>query len=92
LGAQKGPDMLLDYINAAMGKARYEILPDGEGFYGEIPGFQGVWANAPTLEECRRQLQSALEDWLLFSIERHDPLPVVGGIELLPPKSRQEVA
>jgi hypothetical protein len=27
-------DMLTAYINAAMRKARYEILPDGEGYFG----------------------------------------------------------
>lgn len=45
--------MLKNYIRAAMGKARYEILPDDGTFYGEIPGFEGVYANADTLETCR---------------------------------------
>ncbi len=36
--------MLTKYIRAAMGKARYEILPDDGTFYGEIVGFDGVWA------------------------------------------------
>jgi hypothetical protein len=34
-------------------KARYEILADDGSFYLEIPGFDGVFANAPTLEDCR---------------------------------------
>jgi predicted RNase H-like HicB family nuclease len=85
--------MLLQYINAAMTKARYEILPDGEGYYGEIPGFQGVWGNAETLEACRDRLQASLEDWILFSVERHMPLPEVDGIQLWPrQQSEQEVA
>ena len=41
--------MLTKYIIAAMHKATYEILSDGT-FYGEIPGFQGVYANAETLK------------------------------------------
>ena len=45
--------MLTNYIRSAMRRATYEILPDGT-FYGEIPGFQGVWANSATLEGCRR--------------------------------------
>ncbi len=62
--------MLLEYINAAMRKARYEILPDDLSYYGEIPGLNVVYANAKTLEEFRTELESVLEDWLLFSIRR----------------------
>ena len=47
--------MLTDYIRAAMRKASYEILPDDGTFYGEIPGFDGVYANADTLERCREE-------------------------------------
>ena len=48
--------MLTAYIRAAMGKAKYEILPDDGTFYGEIPDFQGVYATAATLEACREEL------------------------------------
>ena len=75
--------MLTAYIRAAMGHAHYEILEDNEGFYGEIPDFQGVWANEGTLEACREELQSALEDWILFRISQKLTLPVVDGIELV---------
>lgn len=81
--------MLTNYIHAAMRQATYEILADDSSFYGELLGFQGVWANAPTLEACREELQSALEDWLLVRISDHFPLPVVGGIDL---NLKQEVA
>jgi predicted RNase H-like HicB family nuclease len=74
--------MLLDYIQAAMGKATYELLPDSEGFYAEIPGLQGVWANAPTLEGCRRELQEVVESWLIVKLRHGDPLPVLDGIDL----------
>ena len=56
--------MLTRYIQAAMRQAAYEILEDGS-FYGSIPGFPGLWANEATLEACREELQSALEDWIL---------------------------
>lgn len=81
--------MLLDYIQAAMHQAKYEILSEDNSFYGEIPGFQGVWANAPTLETCREELQSALEDWLLVRIADRFSLPVVNNIDLNP---KSEVA
>jgi predicted RNase H-like HicB family nuclease len=74
--------MLINYIRAAMRQARYEILPDDGTFYGEIPGFDGVYANADTLEACREELEEVLEEWILFRVSRNLPLPVVEGIEL----------
>ncbi len=65
-----------------MRKARYEILPDDGSFYGEIPGFDGVYANADTLEACRDELEEVLEEWILLRVSRHLPLPTVDGIEL----------
>lgn len=81
--------MLTQYIQAAMQKATYEVLNDDGSFYGEISGFQGVWANATTLESCQEELQSALEDWILVRVADHLPLPIVDGIELKP---QEEVA
>ncbi|OLE51764.1 MAG: HicB family protein [Acidobacteria bacterium 13_1_20CM_3_53_8] len=62
--------MLTNYIRAALHQARYEILPDDQSFYGEIPGFDGVYANAPTLEACREELAEVLEEWILFRISK----------------------
>lgn len=73
--------MLTEYIHTAMRRARYEILPDGT-FYGEIPGFQGVYANAGTLEGCREQLQEVLEGWIVLGLRLGHSLPVVDGIDL----------
>ena len=75
-------DMLTDYIRASMRKATYELMPDGEGFWGVIPGFQGVWANAPTLEACRDELREVLEDWILIGVWLHHELPEVDGLSL----------
>ncbi len=74
--------MLTKYLQAAMHRAHYEILSDDGTFYGEIPGFQGVYANADTLEACREELEEVLEEWLLFRISRQFSLPSVDGIEL----------
>jgi hypothetical protein len=46
--------MLTEYIRSAIRLAKYEILSDGT-FYGEIPGFQGVYVNEETLDACREQ-------------------------------------
>ena len=75
--------MLTEYLRKAMAKARYEILAGEEGFYGEIPGFQGVYAEAKTLEACREELASVLEDWVLFRVSKNLRLPVVGGLRLM---------
>jgi predicted RNase H-like HicB family nuclease len=74
--------MILEYIKSAMKNAHYELLEEDNSFYGEIPGFQGVYANEATLEECRDELESVLEDWILFSISRNSMLPIVNGMSL----------
>lgn len=74
--------MLLEYINAALRHARYEILTDDGTYYGEIPECEGVYANTPTLEDCREELREVLEEWVLFRVHRQLSLPVIDGIEL----------
>jgi predicted RNase H-like HicB family nuclease len=74
--------MLSTFIKAAMKKARYEILEDGQ-FYGEIEICPGVWANDDTLEGCRETLQEVLEEWLILKLRDRDPLPVIAGVDLL---------
>ena len=74
--------MLTRYIQAAMRRAAYEILPDDRSYYGRIPGLDGVWANAATLEACREELAEVLEEWILLGVSRQQSLPVIDGIEL----------
>ena len=75
--------MLTSYIREAMRLAKYEILED-HTYYGELPGFKGVWANADSLDACREELQSVLEDWLILGLRMGHELPVVAGINLVP--------
>jgi predicted RNase H-like HicB family nuclease len=75
--------MLTSYIHEAMRLAKYEILED-RTYYGEIPGFQGIWANANSLDACREELQSVLEDWLVVGLRLGHELPTVAGINLIP--------
>jgi len=80
--------MITAYIKEAMTRARYKILED-DTFFGEVPGLQGVWANADTLEECRQELQEVLEDWLILKLRDNDnDIPVLGGISLAAEKER----
>ncbi|MDQ3397560.1 MAG: type II toxin-antitoxin system HicB family antitoxin [Deinococcota bacterium] len=73
--------MLTEYIRAAMRQASYEILADGT-FYGEIPGFRGVCANAKTLEACREELREVLEGWIILGLRLGHRLPTVDGLTL----------
>jgi predicted RNase H-like HicB family nuclease len=74
--------MLLEYIQAALRHAKYEILSDDVSYYGEIPECNGVYANAKTLEDCREELRAVLEEWVLFRVYRKLSMPVIDGIEL----------
>jgi len=73
--------MILNYIQAAMRHATYELLEDGI-FYGEIPSCQGVNASGDTLEACRNELMEVLEEWMLFRVYRKLSLPVIDGFEI----------
>ena len=80
--------MLTAYIAAALRKAHYEILADGEGFCGAIQGLQGVWAQADTLEGCREELREVLEEWIVLGLRMGHPFPAIDGVTL----TTQEVA
>lgn len=74
--------MLTAYIHAALRKAHYELLPDGEGYFGTIADLAGVWAQANTLEACREELREVLEEWIMIGLKMGHPLPVLDGIML----------
>jgi len=76
--------VLKRYMEAAIERATYEVIEDPEPYYGEIPGLDGIWATGITLEECRRRLIAALEDWIIFSLQRGAQLPAVDGITIEP--------
>ena len=80
--------MLTAYIHAALRKAHYEILPDGEGYFGTIEALQGVWAQAETLEVCREELREVLEEWIVLGLKMGHPFPAIDGMAL----TIQEVA
>jgi predicted RNase H-like HicB family nuclease len=74
--------MSLEYVQAALRHAKYEILEDDGSYYGEIPECNGVFANAGTLEDCREQLREVLEEWILFRVHERLPLPGINGLRL----------
>lgn len=74
--------MLVEYIEAALNNAHYEIISDEEPYYGEINNLKGVWATGSTLEECRNNLKEVVEGWLLVSIKRGLEIPELEGIRI----------
>jgi predicted RNase H-like HicB family nuclease len=73
--------MLTRFLEAAMRLADYEKLADGT-WWGHIPGFKGLWAEGEDRDACTIELRSTLEDWVLFSLRRGQPIPVIDGIDL----------
>ena len=73
--------MLSKYIESAMRHAHYELMENGR-FFGSIAPCPGCWGEAATLEECREDLQSALEDWIALGLRHGDPFQVVDGIDI----------
>ena len=73
--------MLTEYIKAAMHCAKYKLIGDGT-ILGEIPGLDGLWANAETLLACRDELEESLEEWILLGLQLGHPIPAIDGIDL----------
>ena len=67
--------MITEYINAALMKARYELIEDEEPYYGEVPELAGVWATGKTLEECRKNLTEVIDGWLVVRLRNGLPIP-----------------
>ena len=73
---------LTEYIRAAMARAQYEFIEEDGTYFGNIPGLLGLWGHGPTEAACRLDLQSALEDWIVFSLVNRRLVPVIDGIEV----------
>ena len=73
--------MLTDYIRHALRHAHYEVMENGR-FYGSIPPCRGVWGEGANLEECRDELDAALESWIVVGLRHGDALPVIDGLDL----------
>lgn len=69
--------MLAQYIDLAVELARYEVVEDDGSYWGEIPGFQGVWSKHRTLAGCQRELREALSDWLALRLRMNLEIPEI---------------
>ena len=70
--------MLLEYIQEALDRARYELIEDEEPYYGEVSELPGIWATGKSLEECRRNLREVIEGWIMVRLQRGLSVPALG--------------
>ena len=70
--------MIIEYVEEALRRARYEIIDDKEPYYGEIDELRGVWATGKTLEECRNNLKEVIDRcfWPLLKLATEDKVPL----------------
>lgn len=74
--------MIVEYIEAALSKARYEVIKDEEPYYGEVSELEGVWATGKTLEECRKNLIEVIEGWIIVRLRKGLPIPSIGEYKI----------
>lgn len=71
--------MIVEYIEAALEKARYDMIKDKRPFYVEVPGLEGVYATGKTLEECRKNLSEVIDDWIVVRLRKGLSVPPIDG-------------
>lgn len=71
--------MFAEYIQAALERAEYEIIDDPQPYYAHVPGLEGVWATGKTFEECRKELISTIEGWIVLGLRMGHPIPAIDG-------------
>ena len=78
--------MISEYIEAALARAKYEIIKDKEPYYGEVLGLDGVWATGKTLEKCRKNLAEVIDGWIVVRLGKGLPIPPIGKHKIEEPK------
>lgn len=73
--------MLTEYVEKGMLLAQVEKMEDGR-YFASIPIFKGLWADGDTQDECRSELRSCLEEWLVIALREDDELPELAGVSL----------
>ena len=73
--------MIFEYCQKAIEKAEYKKLEDGTWF-AELDGFKGVWGNGESVEACRKELITVLEEWIILKLRDKDPLPEIDGLKI----------
>lgn len=74
--------MFAEYIQAALDRAKYKVIEDEKPFFASVPELPGVWASGKIIEECRRELISVIEGWVLLRLRMGRSIPSLGGITI----------
>jgi predicted RNase H-like HicB family nuclease len=81
----------LEYMDAAMRRAEYELTEEEGEWYAHIPGLKGLWATGGTIEDTRKELLSALDGWLhVNAYLGRQRLPDFDGVNMLEPPQKVE--
>lgn len=67
--------LLVQFIEKTLNRAVYEYDDTVRRWAGWIRGFPGVYAQGRSVEETRRDLASALEDYVLISLREGESVP-----------------
>jgi predicted RNase H-like HicB family nuclease len=62
-------------LKEAVSRAKFETIEDPRPIFATIPGFQGVWANGTSEEECKQELEEVLIEWLYLNLIEGSPIP-----------------
>ena len=79
-------DMIIEYIENALSRAKYEIIEDEESYYGEVPELKGVWATGKTLAECRKNLAEVIDGWIIVRLRKGLLIPAIGEYKIKEPE------
>jgi predicted RNase H-like HicB family nuclease len=74
--------MFAEYIQAALERAQYKMIEDEEPYFATVSELPGVWASGKTIEECRKDLISVIEGWVLLRLKMGRSIPPIGGIAI----------
>ena len=68
--------MFTEYVTAALSKANYKILDNGD-YVATVPGLQGIWATGKTIEGARTELVEVIEGWIAVRLRLGLPIPSI---------------
>jgi predicted RNase H-like HicB family nuclease len=72
--------MFAEYIQAALEKAQYKLIDNGEEpYFVDVPELDGVWATGRTVEDARGNCIKGLEDWIVAHLVWNLSVPTIRG-------------
>jgi len=74
--------MITEYIEAAISKARYELIKDEEPYYGEVPELEGSGRLAKRWKNAVRIWRRLLMAGIIVRLRKELPLPPIGEYEI----------